>query len=389
MVEKIFSKDAIQGLLKIVDVNFKSKASEIAKTISEKFNDNKSILHSPTEDEYFQQGDVTFKILKRLNDNFDLKPININLKNDGKKEKNDKGMVKVDVFSEENIEKELLVYPDFLDKNQFMVVFNKFPILKEHILLVVKNFELQYTHLCINAFENALLLTNFLNGICIFNGGANAGASQPRKHMQVVPKTSFKELNFGLFKYFSDYISLEKLEKIVDKLSKKEDKEITSVEHNEQTKFEIVDYDDFAIYFTLEIFQNRKHLFAFFRHDLSQVNTLNCGQLAEVLHKSYRKVLLKLKLSPDEEDKEITHDYSLILTTDYFFVTPRETHIVLVELNQKNPNYDSMKSKLKEFDTIKLNLNTFAFFCHILVKDNEERDYIKGENLFEKIIDKL
>lgn len=70
---------------------------------------------------------------------------------------------------------------------QHVCLLNKFPVIPRHTLIVTRHFEHQQTPL------NAADLTSWWRGLTsypslgFYNGGTIAGASQPHKHMQVVP----------------------------------------------------------------------------------------------------------------------------------------------------------------------------------------------------------
>ncbi|RTE64752.1 diadenosine tetraphosphate hydrolase [Amphritea opalescens] len=64
---------------------------------------------------------------------------------------------------------------------------NKFNVIDNHLLIVTREFEPQTDLLTIADLNAALIGLKAINGLVFFNGGANAGASQPHKHLQLVP----------------------------------------------------------------------------------------------------------------------------------------------------------------------------------------------------------
>lgn len=64
---------------------------------------------------------------------------------------------------------------------------NKYPVLDAHLLLVTRAFEEQTAAL--TAADCAALLRGLyeIDGLAFYNGGPEAGASQPHKHLQLVP----------------------------------------------------------------------------------------------------------------------------------------------------------------------------------------------------------
>lgn len=63
---------------------------------------------------------------------------------------------------------------------------NKFSVLREHLLVVTRQFEEQRTPLDEGDFEALCICMADAEVLAFFNGGADAGASQTHKHLQVV-----------------------------------------------------------------------------------------------------------------------------------------------------------------------------------------------------------
>jgi len=64
---------------------------------------------------------------------------------------------------------------------------NKFNVLDDHLLLVTRYWADQADMLTRADYEAMLLGLAGIDGLAFYNGGAAAGASQPHKHLQVVP----------------------------------------------------------------------------------------------------------------------------------------------------------------------------------------------------------
>ena len=80
------------------------------------------------------------------------------------------------------------------------IVYNKYGLIKYHILFITKEFEAQDTPLDYYDIEAMLIAKSAVkNGIVFFNYGANGGASQPHKHMQW-----FSEDNFDIINEFNN-----------------------------------------------------------------------------------------------------------------------------------------------------------------------------------------
>jgi ATP adenylyltransferase len=68
-----------------------------------------------------------------------------------------------------------------------VAVLNKFPVLEPHLLIVTRAFEHQEAALTRADFEALAIALASADGLGFYNGGTVAGASQPHKHLQLVP----------------------------------------------------------------------------------------------------------------------------------------------------------------------------------------------------------
>ena len=67
---------------------------------------------------------------------------------------------------------------------------NKFNVVDHHFLIVTRDFEPQLDWLTLADFQALLDCLSDVAGLFFYNGGPNAGASQPHKHLQIVPQQS-------------------------------------------------------------------------------------------------------------------------------------------------------------------------------------------------------
>lgn len=68
-----------------------------------------------------------------------------------------------------------------------VLLLNKYPVMRRHLLLVTRQFEPQDSVLEGRHFAAAASLLRECGGLCFYNGGEVAGASQPHRHLQWVP----------------------------------------------------------------------------------------------------------------------------------------------------------------------------------------------------------
>ena len=77
---------------------------------------------------------------------------------------------------------------DILDRHRLL--FNKFSVCDEHVLLVTQEFESQMSLLNKSDWLSALVTCRSLDAMLYFNCGFLSGASIPHKHMQLIPYAS-------------------------------------------------------------------------------------------------------------------------------------------------------------------------------------------------------
>ena len=68
-----------------------------------------------------------------------------------------------------------------------LALLNKFNVLDHHLLIVTRAFEPQDALIALDDFEAWLACLEEFEALGFYNGGREAGASQPHKHMQLVP----------------------------------------------------------------------------------------------------------------------------------------------------------------------------------------------------------
>ncbi|NEO26895.1 MAG: phosphorylase [Kamptonema sp. SIO4C4] len=68
-----------------------------------------------------------------------------------------------------------------------LCLLNKFNVVAHHLLVVTRDFEEQENWLNLADFQAMTACLQEIEGLAFYNGGKNAGASQPHKHLQLVP----------------------------------------------------------------------------------------------------------------------------------------------------------------------------------------------------------
>ena len=140
-------------------------------------------LHSiPTKSQILEQNNIPFIV--RIVDNLARKE-NIKKQEKKKQKKN----------------------PDFnpflpFDQNLFVgdissshiAILNKFNVVDYHLLIITREFESQNNILNLNDFHALWNILKEVDGLAFYNGGSLAGASQPHKHLQLVPYPMSQEI---------------------------------------------------------------------------------------------------------------------------------------------------------------------------------------------------
>lgn len=68
-----------------------------------------------------------------------------------------------------------------------ILLLNKFNVLENHLLIITREFELQESLLTLGDFEALCRCLAERESLGFYNSGPDAGASQPHKHLQIVP----------------------------------------------------------------------------------------------------------------------------------------------------------------------------------------------------------
>ncbi|WP_343655698.1 ATP adenylyltransferase family protein [Paraburkholderia caribensis] len=68
-----------------------------------------------------------------------------------------------------------------------LALLNKFNVIDHHLLIVTRDFQRQEALLDLADFDALMACMAEFDGIGFYNGGPEAGASQPHKHLQIVP----------------------------------------------------------------------------------------------------------------------------------------------------------------------------------------------------------
>ena len=318
-------------------LNLNISKEEYSKNLELKYNSSKHIVKSTIIDELFVQNNIKYLIKYLKIDNTKNKPILIN-----KKEFKDP-------FAPPLFE-DMILSENFCDLNEHRILFTKFPLFKNQVLIVSREFKSQYTHLELENFRDLIILLNLIEGFGFFNGGEKAGASQPRKHLQAAPFSSLPEKNIGIFDYIKNEDNLEKI----------------NLENKYFKSYNIKQLKNVGLVHILFKFEdNLKDLY----------KNINQSENTAKILLNMSKIGLKF-IGIDETVDKINSDYSLLLTGEFMFITKRKEHDVYISEEDK---------KKGEF----INLNSIAFFFIIVSRSPEQINEMKNGNIIKDVLSKL
>jgi ATP adenylyltransferase len=309
---------------------FFAYAKELRDKIRKMFRTSPHLMISKIEDEFYIQNGIKFLIKLLKVDQISKKPKNVENK--------------PDPFAPP-FDNDYVIEDDFAGIGQHRVIFNKYPIMDEHILLTTREFKTQSTHLVLKDFQSLLLLSNMVNGFIFFNGGLKSGSTQPHKHIQCIPLESLYNGEFGIFELINDETNL-----LV--LAKDDDYEMCTI--NKFTEAGI------------------PHRVTKFRKETSDYIKQGCfGNMLEISHfliELYKNMLSDLDLYQDEEN--IVIDYSFLYTSEWMFLVPRNQSVIKI-------------------GDCEFSFNSASYTLSLLVRSEEQKEELKKLNILDDIFNKL
>jgi sulfate adenylyltransferase (ADP) / ATP adenylyltransferase len=194
-----------------------------------------------------------------------------------------------------------------------LVLLNKFNVMDHHLLIVTRAFESQDSLLTDSDFQALALGLSEIDGLAFYNGGKVAGASQPHKHLQIVP-----------LPFVPDGSRLPLDELMLETLSEE------SIGVHSQLPY---------------------------RHAIARLDTLNFTQpltLVESLRSLYLQLMGHLNLISSESAIEPLGAYNLLVTRQWMCVVPR--------------SQDSFAN---------IPVNALGFSGALLVRNTEQLEHLK------------
>lgn len=177
------------------------------------------------------------------------------------------------------------------------LIFNKFMVTREHVLVITQDFEAQTQSLTEADLGYSYLVASSIDGFVFFNSDRRAGASMPHKHLQVVPYKRFK----------MPY--LQKLLEVIER------SQVLS-EKNQLNKLN-------CVYLTFPFFEAYKHVLLKFRPMNETTDTLE--SYSAYLKTVYEDARERLGCA------KINHSFNLIFGTNWMLLVLRKNERTLAE----------------------------------------------------------
>ncbi|WP_027402364.1 ATP adenylyltransferase family protein [Aphanizomenon flos-aquae] len=215
----------------------------------------------PTEVEIFEQDGIKF-VVRILE--------NINRKKANQEKQNQKTAKTGKEFNPFLPYEEALFVADISPTH--VCILNKFNVVDYHFLIITRTFEPQESLLTLEDFTAMWACLAEFAGLVFYNGGKLAGASQPHKHLQIVP---FAETDIPI----SPLVKAAKLDNSLGTIPE----------------------------FT-------------FVHALTNINL---GESAEITFKKYHTLLQTLGIKPLENNIQ-SGAYNLLMTREWMLIVPRK-----------------------------------------------------------------
>lgn len=128
--------------------------------------------------------ETKYQFLEEKNINFIVRILD-NIKRKEKAKKEQKNKEKLDNYNP-FLPYEEKLYVDDLGTSHVCIL-NKYNVVNNHVLVITKDFEPQENLLNFKDLEAFWMVLKQVSGLGFYNAGAVAGASQPHKHLQVIP----------------------------------------------------------------------------------------------------------------------------------------------------------------------------------------------------------
>lgn len=172
------------------------------------------------------------------------------------------------------------------------LIYNKFPLVPSHVLVITKEMERQTSFINRNDFYAALKVLQAMDCFVFFNGGAAAGSSQRHKHLQAIPLDSFPNSKMPL--------------NALVEATEENDAFVEGVKYTKINAFKF------------------KHVLCKFEKGF--MSNIGCGSI-ERQAKALEEIYMECQRQLGNSDLHLA--YNFILTKNWFFVVLRKSEVAM------------------------------------------------------------
>merc|ERR1712228_1085648 len=180
-----------------------------------------------------------------------------------------------------------------LKDGKYRILLNKFNLVPNHVLIITSEFIQQSLPLNITDFEIALNVIASMNGLCYFNSGPFSGASQPHKHLQIIPRN----------KAFP-------IEDFTKNIHAKNENQEQKEKENDNEDIKLYELKEYEFIHRVYLIENDSDYDKIYNAYLLIMDAIKCD----------------MNLSKDE-----TFSYNLIMTADFLFIVARKCDVYFDE----------------------------------------------------------
>lgn len=240
---------------------------EKIKLVTEKALEKKALRPILTQYQILEQDNIPFLI--RMIENLERKD------NEKKKQKQKQSNIPFNPFLP--YDRDLFIENI---RDNHVAILNKFNVFDHHLLIVTREFQEQESALNLDDFLALWTVLLEINGLGFYNSGKLSGASQPHKHLQLVPYPLAKEI---------ETIPINDL--------------VLSYKNSQ----EIVTLKELPYLHSIEFFEDIKNK--------------SCEELGQITVEKYHKLLDRLNIKI--ENNKPSQNYNLLITKDWMMIIPR------------------------------------------------------------------
>ncbi|MGI0481586.1 ATP adenylyltransferase family protein [Geminocystis sp. CENA526] len=286
------------------------------KLVTEKALEKKALHPILTKYQILEQDHIPFLI--RMVENLERK--------DNEKKKQKQQQKKSNTFFNPFLPYDRDLFIDNIGDNH-VAILNKFNVFDHHLLIVTREFESQESALNFDDFSALWTVLSNINGLGFYNSGKLSGASQPHKHLQLVPYPLAQEI---------ETIPINNL--------------VLSYKNTD----EIVTLKELPFLHSIEFFENNEDK--------------SCEELGQITVEKYERLLERLNIKI--KDNKPSQNYNLLITKEWIMMIPRsQEKLNSISINSLGFAGGFLVKNEEQLNLIK-NSNLLEILAQVAIKSN-------------------